>query len=55
MTEIRIRLAEGGRIAIPTEYQEALGIRPGDEIVMRLEEGQVLIATPQQPSSEPKR
>ena len=52
MTEVRIRLSEGGRIAIPAEYQHALGIRPGDEVTLRLEEDRVLITTLRQPSGE---
>ncbi len=52
--EIKIRLAEGGRIVIPAEYREALGIRPGDEVILRLEEGQARILVPKQPPNEPR-
>lgn len=48
MVEIRTRLAEGGRIVIPVEYRQALGIRVGDEVILRLEDGEVRILTPQQ-------
>ena len=48
MIEIRTRLAEGGRIVIPVEYRQALGIRVGDEVILRLEDGEVRIFTPQQ-------
>jgi AbrB family looped-hinge helix DNA binding protein len=53
--ELRVRLAEGGRIAIPTEYQQALGLRAGDEVIIRLEEDQVRILIPKEPSGRPPR
>jgi AbrB family looped-hinge helix DNA binding protein len=31
------------RIAIPKEYREALGIREGDEVELRLEGGRIII------------
>ena len=34
MNEIKTRLAEGGRIAIPVEYRQALGLQVGDELIM---------------------
>ncbi len=48
MIEVRTKLAEGGRIVIPVEYRQALGIRVGDEVILRLEDGEVRIFTPQQ-------
>ena len=48
MIEIRTKLAEGGRIVIPAEYRQALGLHIGDEVILRLEEGGVRIFTPQQ-------
>ncbi len=53
--EVKLILAEGGRIAIPSSYQEALGIRPGDEVILRLEEGQVRILTEKRPSRDSQR
>lgn len=38
-------VAEGGRIVIPASYRRALGVRTGDEIVLRLEEGEVRITS----------
>jgi AbrB family looped-hinge helix DNA binding protein len=35
------RVASGGRIVIPAAYRKALGIHPGDEVVLALEEGQL--------------
>ncbi len=48
MTEIRTKLAEGGRIVIPAEYRKALGLHVGDEVILRLEEGEVRLLTPRQ-------
>jgi AbrB family looped-hinge helix DNA binding protein len=48
MTDVRAKLAEGGRIVIPVEYRQALGLRVGDEVILRLEDGEVRIFTPQQ-------
>ena len=48
MIDVRAKLAEGGRIVIPVEYRQALGLRIGDEVILRLEDGEVRIFTPQQ-------
>ncbi|HEY5005184.1 MAG TPA: AbrB/MazE/SpoVT family DNA-binding domain-containing protein [Ktedonobacteraceae bacterium] len=48
MIDIRAKLAEGGRIVIPVEYRQALGLHVGDEVILRLEDGEVRIFTPQQ-------
>jgi AbrB family looped-hinge helix DNA binding protein len=38
-------LAEGGRIVIPASYRRALGVRPGDEIVLRFADGEIRITS----------
>jgi AbrB family looped-hinge helix DNA binding protein len=48
MAEIRTKLAEGGRIVIPAEYRQALGLHVGDEVILRLEDGTLRIYTPGQ-------
>jgi antitoxin PrlF len=48
MIQIKTRLAEGGRIVIPAEYRQALGLRTGDEVILRLEDGTLRIITPGQ-------
>lgn len=48
MIDTRTKLAEGGRIVIPVEYRQALGLHVGDEVILRLEDGEVRIFTPQQ-------
>ena len=46
MPEIRTKLTEGGRIVIPAEYRQALGLQVGDEIILRLEEDGIHIQVP---------
>jgi AbrB family looped-hinge helix DNA binding protein len=48
MTQVKTKVAEGGRIVIPVEYREALGLHIGDEVILRLEDGEVRIFTPSQ-------
>jgi len=48
MAEIKTKLAVGGRIVIPVEYRRALGLRVGDEVILRLEDGEVRLLTPRQ-------
>jgi antitoxin PrlF len=48
MTQVKTKLAEGGRIVIPSEYREALGLHIGDEVILRLDDGEVRIFTPAQ-------
>jgi len=46
MIQIKTKLAEGGRIVIPPEYRQALGLRIGDEVILRLEDGTLRLFTP---------
>ena len=48
MVQIKTKIAEGGRIVIPAEYRQALGLRTGDEVILRLEDGTLRIFTPGQ-------
>lgn len=48
MMEFKTKLTEGGRIVIPAEYRQALGLRVGDELILRLEDGEVRIFTARQ-------
>jgi len=48
MTNVRTKLTEGGRVVIPAEYRQALGLHIGDELILRLENGEMRIFTPQQ-------
>jgi AbrB family looped-hinge helix DNA binding protein len=48
MARLVTRVSEGGRVVIPAEYRKALGLNPGDEVVLFLEEGGIRILTPRE-------
>ena len=41
MLEQRIKMGEGGRVIIPSAYRKALGVHPGDELVIRMKDGEL--------------
>ena len=43
--EARTRVNENGRLVIPASFRKALGINPGDEVVLRLEDDELRITT----------
>jgi len=43
--ETRTRINENGRVVIPASYRKALGIKAGDEIVLRIENDELRIMT----------
>ena len=43
MKRATAKIAGGGRIVIPAEYRKALGLRAGDEVSIRLEDGEIRI------------
>lgn len=45
MIQIKTKLGEGGRIVIPAEYRQALGLQVGDEVILRLEGRELRIFT----------
>ena len=45
MPAIKSRLGKGGRLVIPAEYRKTLGIKPGDEVILVLEDGEVRLFT----------
>ncbi|MDR7555347.1 MAG: AbrB/MazE/SpoVT family DNA-binding domain-containing protein [Armatimonadota bacterium] len=46
--KIRTHIGKGGRLVIPAPYRRLLGLRVGDEVIVRLEEGELRILTPRQ-------
>lgn len=44
-TETRLRVNENGRVVIPATFRKALGINPGDEVLLRLEDDELRITT----------
>ncbi len=41
-------IGEGGRLVIPSEYRKALGIKPGDEVLLLLDDGEIRIVSKNQ-------
>jgi AbrB family looped-hinge helix DNA binding protein len=48
MEDIHSTIAEGGRIVIPADYRRALGLKVGDEVILRIADGEVHILTRRQ-------
>ena len=42
---VRMRVNPNGRVVIPASFRKRLGIRVGDEVVLRIEEGELRITT----------
>ena len=53
--EARVRINQNGRVVIPVEFREALGILPGDEIELRLDDDELRISRPDVPDEEVER
>ena len=45
MQPIRTRISEKGRIVIPASFREALGLKTGDEVQLRIEDNELRIST----------
>ena len=45
MADFRSKIAEGGRVVIPADYRRALGLKIGDEVIVRITDGEVHILT----------
>jgi AbrB family looped-hinge helix DNA binding protein len=43
--ETRQRINENGRVVIPASFRKVLGIRVGDEVVLRIEDDELRITT----------
>lgn len=44
-SETRMRVNENGRVVIPSSFRKALGIKVGDEVVLRIEDDELRITT----------
>jgi AbrB family looped-hinge helix DNA binding protein len=40
-----MRVNENGRVVIPASYRKALGIKAGDEVILRMEDDELRITT----------
>lgn len=45
LQETRLKVNENGRVVIPASFRKALGIRAGDEVILRMEDGELRITT----------
>jgi len=52
MHQIKIKLGEGSQIVIPPEFLQILGLEVGDMVILRLENGEMRIFTPQKAISK---
>ena len=43
--EARTRVGEKGRVVIPASFREALDIKVGDEVELRIEDNELLLST----------
>ncbi len=43
MSEVKTRMSKDGRLVVPATFRKALGIKPGDELVIVLEEGELRV------------
>jgi AbrB family looped-hinge helix DNA binding protein len=41
-------IREGGRLVIPAKYRKALGLKPGDEVALVLEDGELKVISARQ-------
>ena len=44
-SETRTRVNENGRVVIPASFRKVLGIKNGDEVVLRIEDDELRITT----------
>ncbi|MCH7997735.1 MAG: AbrB/MazE/SpoVT family DNA-binding domain-containing protein [Chloroflexi bacterium] len=42
---IKTKIGLGGRVVIPANYRKQLGIKPGDEVIVTLDHGELHILT----------
>ena len=45
---MKTTIREGGRFVIPAAYRKALGLKPGDEVLLTLEDGEIRVVSTRQ-------
>jgi AbrB family looped-hinge helix DNA binding protein len=55
IAEARVTVNENGRLVIPVAFRSALGINPGDEVVLRIEDDELRITTLRQRIAQAQR
>ena len=48
MDGIKTKIGVGGRVVVPAKYRKALDLKPGDDVILVLEDGEVRITTVKQ-------
>ena len=43
--QTRAKVDRGGRIVIPAEFRRAIGVREGEDLIVRLENGEIRLLT----------
>ena len=44
----KTKIGKGGRIVLPANFRKVLGVKPGDELILSLRDGELRIFTPRQ-------
>ncbi len=47
MKVVRTKIGENGEIVIPAEYLQVLGLEAEDTVILRLEDGEIRVFTPE--------
>jgi AbrB family looped-hinge helix DNA binding protein len=55
MLQARTKLNANGRVVIPAAVRKALDLRPGDELIMRIEDGELRLSTRRQALARARR
>lgn len=45
METITVKLGKSGRLVLPVQFRRALGLEPGDELILALDKGELRIFT----------
>lgn len=45
MNKVSVKLGEGGRIVIPSEFRKSMGLDVGDELILHMENNKLLLMT----------
>ena len=43
--EVKTKLGQGGRLVVPAAYRKTLGLKPGDHVILDLEDGVMRMMT----------
>jgi len=52
VSEVAVKVGVGGRLVIPREYRAALGIEPGDTVILLMKPDGLHVLTPAQAVSQ---